>query len=128
MQLREEKDEIIVDYENNKALINEIRQKVNVMKKSKYRTSNFSLIEYFVNNNFQPLNQNYLISKLLEDYNANPERYVLSKNKGIFKSAKTFKQTIMRLARYNNSFEIGLGEGRIIFEFKKCLFLFKNCV
>ena len=45
MQLREEKDEIIVDYENNKALINEIRQKVNVMKKSKYRTSNFSLIE-----------------------------------------------------------------------------------
>ena len=35
MQLREEKDEIIVDYENNKALINEIRQKVNVMKKSK---------------------------------------------------------------------------------------------
>ena len=65
MQLREEKDEIIVDYENNKALINEIRQKVNVMKKSKYRTSNFSLIEYFVNNNFQPLNLNYLISKLI---------------------------------------------------------------
>ena len=121
MQLREEKDEIIVDYENNKALINEIRQKVNVMKKSKYRTSNFSLIEYFVNNNFQPLNLNYLILKLIEDYNSNPERYVLSDNKKIFKSEKTFKQSLIRLARYNNSFEIGPGEGELSLNLKNTL-------
>ena len=121
MQLREEKDEIIVDYENNKALINEIRQKVNVMKKSKYRTSNFSLIEYFVNNNFQPLNLNYLISKLIEDYNSNPERYVLSDNKKIFKSEKTFKQSLIRLARYNNSFEIGPGDGELSLNLKNTL-------
>lgn len=126
MRLNEQKDEIIIDNGINKDLINEIKKKVNVMKKSKYRTSNFSLIEYFVNNNFQPLNQNYLISKLLEDYNANPERYVLSKNKGIFKSAKTFKQTIMRLARYNNSFEMGPGEGELSLNLKNACFYLRT--
>ena len=51
MKLREEDDQT-VDDERNKAFIKEIKKKVKAMKKSKFRTTNFSLIEYFVDNDF----------------------------------------------------------------------------
>ena len=49
---------------NNNIFIKEIREKVNIMKNSEYRTINFSLIEYFVNNNFHPLDKEFLILNL----------------------------------------------------------------
>ena len=54
MELFEE-DEKINDDEYAQYYINEIRKMLNVMKKNKYRTINFSLIEYFAENNFHPL-------------------------------------------------------------------------
>ena len=60
MTLREEDDQT-VDDERKEAFIKEIKKKVKAMKKSKFRTTNFSLIEYFVDNDFQPLNKNFLM-------------------------------------------------------------------
>ena len=47
--------------------INEIKKKVNIMKKNTYRTVNFSIIVYFVKNNFHPLNKEILISNLIRE-------------------------------------------------------------
>ena len=123
MTLREEDDQT-VDDERNKAFIKEIKKKVKAMKKSKFRTTNFSLIEYFVDNDFQPLNKNFLILNLIQDYNSDPDRYVLSSKKGIFKSEKSFKQSIMHYVRHNNSFEIGPGEGELSINLENtCVYL-----
>ena len=54
MKIKEESDNSSED-EFKKNYINEIRDKVNIMKKSNYRTSHFSLIEYFVRYDFIPL-------------------------------------------------------------------------
>ena len=54
MKIKEESDNSSED-EFKKKYINEIRDKVNIMKKSNYRTTNFSLIEYFVRYDFIPL-------------------------------------------------------------------------
>ena len=70
--------------------IQEINQKLSVMKNSQFRTTNFSLIEYFAENNFRPLVIDELISKLLKDYKSNPKKYILSSDKGSFKSEKEF--------------------------------------
>ena len=64
------------------------------MKRSEYRTTNFSLIEYFAENNFKPLNLNSLVSKLLRDYKSNPKRYVLANDNIPFKSEANFKISI----------------------------------
>ena len=125
MNIREEEeDDKTIENERNEAFIKEIRKKVKAMKKSKYRTSNFSLIEYFVDNDFQPLNKNYLILNLIQDYNSNPKRYVLAKKRGIFKSEKSFKQSIMHYVQHNNSFEVGPGEGELSINLENaCLYL-----
>ena len=123
MTLREEDDQT-VDDERKEAFIKEIKKKVKAMKKSKFRTTNFSLIEYFVDNDFQPLNKNFLILNLIQDYNSDPNKYVLSGKKGIFKSEKSFKQSIMHYVRHNNSFEIGPGEGELSINLENtCIYL-----
>ena len=122
--VEEEENDKSVENERNEAFIKEIRKKVKVMKKNKYRTSNFSIIEYFVENDFQPLNKNYLILNLIQDFNSNRERYVLAGKKGIFKSEKSFKQSIMHYVRNNNSFEVGPGEGELSINLENaCLYL-----
>jgi hypothetical protein len=75
-------------------LINRIKKKLDVMTKSKYRTTNFSLIEFFAFHNFQPLNLESLIVNLVFDYNSNPKKYVLSNENSHFKSQKTFVNSI----------------------------------
>ena len=104
MELFEE-DEKINDDECNQYYINEIRKMLNVMKKSKYRTTNFSLIEYFAENNFHPLNKKSLINKLLKEYNSNPQKFVLSKGNGkLFNSTSSFMRSILYHISKNNSF------------------------
>ena len=67
---------------SDKDYMNEIKEKLKEMKNSQFRTTNFSLIEYFVENNFKPLDEEELISKILDDFKANPNKYVLSNDKG----------------------------------------------
>ena len=52
-------------------LINSIKKKLDIMTKSKYRTTNFSVIEFFAFHNFQPLNMESLMLNLVVDYNSN---------------------------------------------------------
>ena len=110
MQLEEEE---IYENDNNIKYVNEIINKVKIMKRSKYRTTNFSIIEYFVQNNFQPLNQEEIILKLLNDYKSNPDRYVLTKINRNFKSALSFQRSIIFSLSTNKSFIVNRYIGRI---------------
>ena len=110
--------------DNNKTkeqiLINEIKQKVSVMKKSQFRTTNFSLIEYFAENDCKPLNQDALIVKLLLDYKDNPKKYVLSNDRNSsFKCEKNFKSSIILSISRNKAFVKGPGEGELSLNLEK---------
>ena len=72
----------------------EIKAKVTSMKSHSLYTTNFSLIEYFVKNEFNPYNKDKLIALLLKDYRSNPKRYVLANGEGTFKSERGFKSSI----------------------------------
>ena len=111
MQLEEEEE--IYENDNNIKYVNEIINKVKIMKRSKYRTTNFSIIEYFVQNNFQPLNQEEIILKLLNDYKSNPDRYVLTKINRNFKSALSFQRSIIFSLSTNKSFIVNRYIGQI---------------
>ena len=97
-------DEIINKNDFSGNYINEIKKKVNIMKQSKYRTTNFSIIVYFVKNNFLPLNKSILISNLLRDYKASPNSFVISKKNSVYKSETTFRRSIRHYIQHNNSF------------------------
>ena len=92
--------------------INEIRTRVNKMKRSKYRTTNFSIIDYFVKNNFHPLNKRTLISNLLNDYKASPNSFISQVN-SLIKTENDFKRSILMYIKYNNSFYEGPGKDHI---------------
>ena len=93
--------------------IQEIKRKISMMRKSKYRTTNFSLIEYFVENNFNPLKEDALISKILADYKSNPRKYILSKDKTCFKTEKSFKSSVKLSILKNKSFSKGPRRGEL---------------
>ena len=101
--------------------INEINQKLSVMRKSQFRTTNFSLIEYFADNNYKPLIQETLITKLLFDYKKNPKKYVLSNERSSFKSEKNFKSSIMLSISRNKAFIKGPGNGELSLNLEKTL-------
>ena len=92
--------------------INEIRTRVNKMKRSKYRTTNFSIIDYFVKNNFHPLNKRNLITNLLNDYKASPNSFISQVN-SLIKTENDFKRSILMYIKYNNSFYEGPGKDHI---------------
>ena len=106
--------------ENNN-IINNIKKKLDVMTKSKYRTTNFSVIEHFAKYDFQPLNINLLIVSLVVDYKSNPSKYVLSSENGHFKSEKTFENSVKNALNKNKSFVKGPGDGEISLNFPKTL-------
>ena len=89
---------------SDKDYINKINEKLKAMKNSQYRTTNFSLIEYFAENNFMPLEEENLISKIMDDYKANPNKYVLSHEKSCFKSEKSFKMSVKLSISRNKAF------------------------
>ena len=91
------------------------------MTKSKYRTTNFSLIEFFAFHNFQPLNLESLIVNLVFDYNSNPNKYVLSNENSHFKSQKTFVNSIKSSINKNKSFVKGPEDGQLSLNYKKTL-------
>ena len=106
-------DEIINKNDFSRNYINEIKKKVNIMNQSKYRTTNFSIIVYFVKNNFLPLNKSILISNLLRDYKASPKSFVISKINSVYKSESTFRRSIRYYIQKNNSFFEGPGKGQL---------------
>lgn len=101
--------------------IQEINQKLSVMKNSQFRTTNFSLIEYFAENNYKPLVIDELISKLLKDYKSNPKKYILSSDKGSFKSEKNFKKSINISISRNKAFIKGPKYGQLSLNLEKTL-------
>ena len=101
--------------------MNEINQKLHVMKQSQFRSTNFSLIEYFADNKFKPLIQEILIAKLLFDYKKNPNKYVLANDKGTFKSEKNFKSSISSSIARNKAFVKGPGPGELSLNLEKTL-------
>ena len=85
-------------------LINLINNKLKDMENSQFRTTNFSIIQFFSQNNFKPLNQEEVIKRLLEDYKNNPTKYVLSNEKSNFKNISTFKSSILGSISKNKAF------------------------
>ena len=72
----------------------EIKMKNISMKNSIFRKTNFSLIEYFVENDFKTFKQEEMILLLLTDYKKNPTKYILANDKSNFKNEKSFKTSI----------------------------------
>ena len=123
MKIKEESDNSSED-EFKKNYINEIRDKVNIMKKNDYRTSHFSLIEYFVRYDFIPLNKDFLLDCILIDYKKNPGRYVLAKGKEIFKSEISFMRSVKHYMSKNNSFVTGPTKKELSLNLKNtCIYL-----
>ena len=97
---------------DNKYYINEIKQKLKEMRTNQFRTTNFSLIEYFAENDFKPLYEDDLLYKILSDYKSNPNRYI-TKGKGFFKNEKTFLTGVKKSISQNKAFETGPNFGQI---------------
>ena len=103
---------MLIQNDKNQA-INQIKRKLDVMSKSSFRTTNFSLIEYFALNNFQPINIGIVIVHLVQDYKSNPNKYVLSNEIGHYKSEKTFENSVKNAIKKNKSFIKGPGDGEL---------------
>ena len=97
----------------DKIIMDSIKQKIKAMKESQFRNKNFSLIEYFAENNFNPINEKELISRILSDYKSNPSRYVLSKAQSNFKSEKSFLSSVKNSISRNQSFVKGPNFGQL---------------
>ena len=89
------------------------------MRRSEYRTTNFSIIEYFAKNDFKPLFLKDLITQLLKDYKLNPKKYVLAHENTPFKSLTNFKLSIQSSIKRNKVFFQGPGAGQISVNLKK---------
>ena len=100
-------------------LINRINNKLKDMENSQFRTTNFSLIQFFSQNNFKPLNQEEVIKRLLEDYKENPTKYVLSHEKSNFKNISTFKSSIISSISRNKAFIKDSKNGLISLDLEK---------
>ena len=111
---------MLIQSDKNQA-INQIKRKLDVMSKSSFRTTNFSLIEYFALNNFQPINIGIVIVHLVQDYKSNPNKYVLSNEIGHYKSEKTFENSVKNAIKKNKSFIKGPGDGELSLDFQKTL-------
>ena len=107
--MRNSKNESKKDY---KYYINDINQKLKDMRKSQFRTTNFSLIEYFAENDFNPLYEKDLIDRILSEYKSNPNLYV-TREKGFFKSEKTFLNSVKSSISKNKAFVRGPDFGQI---------------
>ena len=116
-------NEIVFDMEddNDKDQLykDEIKEKISSMQNSSFRTTNFSIIEYFVKNDFNPFNQEELITLLLKDYRNNPSKYVLANDKGQFKNEKSFKGSINSSISRNKSFVKGPGQNDLSLNLEK---------
>ena len=106
---------------DNSQVINQIKRKLDVMRKNHYKTTNFSLIEYFADNNFQPINIKFALIHLVSDYKINPKKYVVSNENSHFKSEKTFEKSIKNAINRNKSFVKGPGDGQLSLNLIKTL-------
>ena len=104
---------------SDKIIMDSIKQKIIAMKESQFRTTNFSLIEYFAENNFNPLNEKDLIARILSDYKSNPIRYVLSNAQSNFKSEKSFLSSVKNSISRNQSFVKGPNFGQLSLNLEK---------
>ena len=106
--------------------INEIKKKVNIMKENTYRTTNFSIIVYFVKNNFLPLNKSILISNLIRDYKNSPNIFISKKTNSIFKSESSFRRSIGYYINNNNSFYEGPGKEQLSLNLENAVFYLRS--
>ena len=90
-----------------------IKEQLSLMKNRQYCTSNLRLIEYFEENNFKPLIQEDLISKILKEYKNNPSKFILPNNNGNYKSEKLLKKSVNITISSNKIFMKGPDLGQI---------------
>ena len=110
-----------LELENSQVRIytEKIKEKLTLMKNRQYCTSNLRLIEYFEDNNFKPLIQEDLISKILKEYNNNPNKFILPNNNGNYKSEKLLKKSINITISSNKIFMKGQDIGKISLNLEK---------
>ena len=103
------------EYENSqiKLCMEKIKEKISLMKNNQFCTLYSKLIEYFEENNFQPLIQEKLIAKILKEYNSNPDKFILPNNKGKYKSEKFFKKSVEVTISNNKIFKKGPNIGQL---------------
>ena len=115
------KEKMTFNKNKDQTTIREIKQKISAMKNSQFRTTNFSLIEFIVDNDFKPLIIEEITKKLIKDYKSNPKKYILSSDKGSFKSESTFKKSIIMSISRNKAFIKGPGNGQLSLNLNKTL-------
>ena len=108
-------------YENSKLEIctEKIKEKLSLMKNHQFCTSNYRIIKYFEENNFQPLIKEDLMYKILKEYNNNPNKFILPNNKGNYKSEKFFKKSIRTTISNNKIFMQGPYIGQLSLNLEK---------
>jgi len=97
----------------------EIDEKLSIMKKNDFCTTNFRIIEMFAENDFKPFNIEDLTTKLLNDYKENPNKFILSNCKGSIKSEKNLKNSINISILRNKAFIKGPGLRQLSLNLKK---------
>ena len=104
-----------LEFENSQVKIYTeiIKGQLSLMKNRQYCTSNLRLIEYFEENNFKPLIQEDLISKILKEYKNNPSKFILPNNNGNYKSEKLLKKSVNITISSNKIFMKGPDLGQI---------------
>ena len=112
---------MIIEDENSQdeKIKEEIDEKLSIMKKNDFCTTNFKIIEMFAENDFKPFNIEDLTTKLLNDYNENPNKFILTNCKGSIKSEKNLKNSINMSISRNKAFIRGPKLGQLSLNLEK---------
>ena len=107
------------DNSQDKKIKEEIIEKLSIMKDNEFCTTNFRLIQIFAENGFKAFKIDDLTTKLLNDYNENPKKFVLTNCKGTIKSQKNLRNSINLSIARNKSFIKGPGIGQLSLNLEK---------
>lgn len=89
----------------NDETIQEIKDLIKDMKQNNNRTTNFSIILYMDENNYQKISIDSIREKLKKDYSTNPEMLINSSTKCPFESVKNVLQSLNSSISRNKSFK-----------------------
>ena len=90
---------------NGDSTILEIRDLLKDMKKNKNRTTNFSIILYLDENNYEKISIDVIKSRIKKDFSLNPEMFINSTTKCPFESEKNVIQSLNSSISRNKSFK-----------------------
>jgi hypothetical protein len=93
------------DTPGNDDTIQEIKDLIKDMKQNNNRTTNFSIILYMDENNYQRISIDSIKEKLKKDYSTNPEMLINSTTKCPFESLKNVLQSLNSSISRNKSFK-----------------------